>query len=489
MISGIQNPTLYVFIGGMERDEIIAAIKKTHLSGEAMYLDLSETTDIDKAIRTTKAKLQAWETNLSLQRVNIYVMATAHEAQVFELVKIVGSRLRVLFAEDFTFHITLAVFLSETNEPDETNCTYEERGKTTYKFLTALVGDTAFDCIFLLSDRNEYGRVTEANRKNVHKLMAYLPYLHCVDSDFYKTLHRKAREMGRVLFASAGIGVGGDINSNVADDNKKNLQLHNLAQILEGEFNSKMPVSGSMLSTGAYCAKVDDICVELDIANNIASVAARPLSPLDFNGLTLKEAEWLLFEDGTVDFFATIPNVIRVENPPSNLLLRKIIAEENYLKHMLAELAEEISFITVELKKKESTKLSAIKFVHNVKNEIGQCYSIKYKLNELQNIYEKLLNRQSEISDYLEYLREIITVLKSLPIMPVYKETPDNRLSQAKAQAALNISLLRDDGLVREMHIIKDVLGSPEVCVLNLIGGFALEDLTRYHTMQMLAIN
>jgi len=480
MISGIQNPTLYVFIGSVEKDEMIAEVKKTHASGEAMYLHLNETTEMDKIIRTAKAELQAWETRLSLQSVNIYVIVKAHETHVSELVKTAGNRLRVLFAEDFTFQITLAVFLRESNEPDEDSYTFEERGKATYKFLTALTGYTDFDCIFLLSDRNEYGRVSVANRKNIHKLMAYLPYLHCVDSDFYKTLGRKAREMGRVLFASAGVGVGQDMQLNAVNNNKINLQLHNLAQILEDEFNSKTPMSS---------ANIIDICDRPDIANNIASVAARPLSPLDFKGLTLKEAEWLLFEDGAAEFFATIPITSMVEKPPSNLPLRKLIEENDYLKHMLVVLAEKISFATVELEGKESIELGAIKFVHNVKNEIGQCYAVKYKLAALQSVYTKLLDRQLEISAYIEYISDVIAALKSLPMTPIYEETLESLLSRAKTQAALNISLLRDDGLVREMHVLKSMPDASDVYVLNLIGGFVLEDLTRYHAMQMLGQN
>ena len=520
----MQNPTLYVQIN----NDIIIEAEKTHPTGGVFFLHINDASDADNLIRESKAKLQSAECELSIQRVNIYVIAHAHDPD--RLVVDIGERLRILFAEDFAnFHITLAVLLDESNKPD---LDYETHNKTAFEFLTALTGHTAFDRIFLLSNRNEHGRIYASNHKEM--LLAYLPILHTTDSNFNEAVTAKAKVAGRVLFASAGVGVCDEVK----DENSNNRKLHKLAQILEAEMTTDLQTRGDT------CPKTT---VPKSIVADIGSVAAKPLSSLNLKGMTVKDAEYLLYGNSAANFFErnyaegmiphlqehqnaadaerdmvhpnvvgagqetftpltvpnagreaftplTVPNARReaftsfttpnaeTTHPETPLLLRDAISEEKQLALLLETLPTEISFLSQELSKKERTQLGFFRGVDVAKTAIGECYAIKYKIASLQTLLQKATLRHNSLFNYIGYMREVIESLKSLPVDPPPEIPQEILISQVQERAALNISLLRDDGLIHETHIFDE---TSRPVVLRLIGGFALEDLTRYNAMRL----
>jgi len=514
METKLQNPTLYVFIGAMQNalDEIMREAETTHSDGGAVRLHLDETDDMDRYIRASKAKLQSLDTGLNIQRVNIYVLAKAHDSHATKLVSAAGQKLHTLFAEDFAaHHLTLVVFFSESNESDEDGYSYETRSKATYDFLTSTTGYTAYDRIFLLSDRNEYGRVSHTNRKNTYGLVAYLPFLHSLGSRFDETLAVKTNEAGRVLFASAGFGKCDNKCPEDTLEAETNHYLHLIAQALENEL-----LEGEKKGNSAELPKLSysdeqDFCLEkeacaarflpdsMKIISDIASVAANPLSIFNLLGVTIVEAESLLFGDRASRFFEENYMLRKApEKPPIRLPFNKLVEKVGRLKHVLERLSCEISALSqslvqyecrtvrlIDTSRRYAKMLDVFHMVDGVKDAIGQCYATKYKLENMQAIYSELIAEHAELEAYVEYMRELITSLKALPV-PTPTEIPaDQLLSQAEKQAALNISLLRTDGLIHERH----QFGEPEnPCVLRLIGGFTLEDLTRYNAMRSLSI-
>jgi len=489
MNAELLNPTLYVLVGSVKDTQITTEAEKTHPAGAMICLCISSIADIDNCIRSGKAELQE-SSNLSVQRANIYVIAKAHEPGARELTQKIGDSLRKLFAEDFAaFHITLAVFVNESNELDQEGIPYNTRCKATYEFLAPLTGVTTFDIIYLLSDRNENGRVSEENRQNACKFMAHLPYLHYIRSDFDKLMARRAVEAGRVLYASGGIGVGledeatptnNGFYTNSSFNKYRNSYLHILAQVLENEL-----AESTATSYDSPINEHETTSLEKEIKDDLVSVAAKPISFLELTNMSVKEAEQLLFGDNAMRFFERTYSIKpKTSKNASNLPLKKAAIEEKYLKNMASYLLAQISRITQELAKKEETRLGFFNSVDDAKDAIGECYALKYKLNNLQAKYTAAVARQAMLKDYLEYIRNIISTLKSFTVKTPSEETPEQLLAEAEKRATLNISLLRDDGLIHEKHI----LGTPQnPYVLRLIGGFVLEDLTRYNTIRELS--
>lgn len=467
----VQNPTLYVLIGNARQIDIISLAEQTHPHGGAICLHLDE--PMDNLIREVKASLQSCEiSQLDAQRVNIYVVAIAHDPQATQLVPIVGERLQVIFAEDFAFHITLVVLFDESNESSRDGYKYEARTGATYEFLVSLTGETVFDCIFLLSNRNEFGRVSSADYDNTHRIMAFLPLLHCLESSrFNEIMNAKAGEAGRVLFASAGVGVG----EPAPDVNRDNRVLHSFAQFIEHEMETHDASSGNAkqsINDGA-------------LFSSITSLPSKPLSfseIFSLRGATIAEAEAIIFGDSAASFFnKNYPSPLCDSSFPNTLQLRDAVAEEKHLVTLIDETASEIAYLTNELSQKERTPVGFLHAIDNAKTIIGQIYATKYRITILKAVCKKYQTRHAQLHLFIQYIREVIATLKALPIQPPAQVPTEVLLSQARERAVLNISLLRHDGMLQESHVITD-FSAP--CVLRLIGGFCLEDLTRYHTMR-----
>lgn len=485
----IKNPALYVQIGNAKYINILK--EETHRGAACLHLDEYLDEPIDKLIRGAKASLQSGEIlSINAQRVNIYVIAVAHDPRAAQLVLTAGERLRALFAEDFAaYHITLAVLLDESNEPDRDGYEYEARTAATYKFLASLTGDTAYNRIFLLSNRNELGGVSPANHANAYRFLAYLPLLHELEnSRFDEAINAMAAETGRVLFASAGLGAG----EPAQDVNRENRALYNLALVLEScvgrsAHTLRAPVlaPAGTEPTAVIIPSLQE-CSSPAMSDDIASVASTPLSLsqiLSLRTATITEAETIIFGETAANFFNTNYPLPNCEIPTSTTLpLHEAAAEEMHLAKLLDELTAEINRLTHELSQKERTRFGFLHTIDNAKTAIGQIYAIKYRLAALQDICEKCRSRHAQLHSYIEYIREVIAALKNLPTEPPAQTPPEILLVQARERAVLNISLLRHDGMLQESHILGDP-GNP--CVLRLIGGFTLEDLTRYRAMRL----
>jgi len=465
--------------------DIMSMAKATHPYECAVGLHLSVGDDADGAIRAAKAELQSLDIGLNMQRANIYVLAKAHDPQAAKIVEPTGQRLRALFAEDFTsYSLTLTAFLCESNEAQVDGYAYNDRVNATYQFLTAQT--PVYDSIFLLSDRNEYGRINHTNIGNLYKLMAYLPLVHNLNSRFNETLTARAGEVGRVLFASAGFG--GRVSS-VHDNFELGRHLHVAAQILENEINdSTIPARQSVHPEKIACA-ARLLPVSFTITSDIASVASEPISFVKLLGTTMVEAEHLLFRDRARRFydenFQVETYVPKENNISKSTLLKYIVERVGHLQYIVEQLNSEIHDLSQKLEQYKAETVSInmsniLSFVDNIKNKIGEHYAIKYKLSSMQAMHAELSAEYAELNAYVEYMKELVASIKSVSV-PTQEKTPvDSLLSQALEQAALNISLLRTDGLIFETHLFDETTNP---CVLRLVGGFALEDLTRYNAM------
>jgi len=513
----MNTPNLYAFIGNTQdvSAKIMSETKKIYPADGAICLHLDETSDMDKTIRAAKVSIQRTKNGLNKKQANIYAVVKAHDRLGAQFVLAAGKRLSALFAEDFVaYRLTLAIFLSESNEPDVDGISFEMRSKFTYEFLMMMAGHTPFDCIFLLSDRNEYGQVDPINYGNVCKFLARLPQT-CVKSRFVETLAMKAGEAGRTLFAS-----GGFWEKEMPDD-QPNRKLYQLAEVLENELaeGEKISIQSdeilainkeerhpfSVFNQSSFRNSHTDTKIIADIC----SVAAKPLSSLQLNGMTVKEAETLLFGDNAVRFFEiNYPQHEEQLQYQEHLPLRNAVAKERQLRHRLDNLSAEIAWTSQELAQLEVTThkigifdmLEYIKkprkwspFVDKIKNAIGNCYALKHRLNVLRITQKNTTEVHSLFSDYINHIRNIITTIKEQEPLPsqanaaVVQEfnqdthSLDEESILPTKHAVLNISLLRDDGLLHETHMPSE---EANPYILRLIGGFAPEDLARYHAIR-----
>jgi len=238
------------------------------------------------------------------------------------------------------------------------------------------------------------------------------------------------------------------------------------------------------------------------IVADVTSVAARPLSFFNLKGLSVKEAEQLLYGESALRFYeenysvSLLDNSVLHSDNSNSLTLYKAVAEEKRLREILEELSYEKIQLSQELSQAsiktfsltdilQMRTLSLSRLVDHAKDAIGECYAIRQKLDWVNEMYSQVCTRHAILESYLGYMRDVIAALKGLPITPIIEESHEQLLIQAETRAILNISLLRTDGLIHEKY----VLGDPSsLCILRIIGGFSLEDLTRYNSIRECAI-
>jgi len=120
--------------------------------------------------------------------------------------------------------------------------------------------------------------------------------------------------------------------------------------------------------------------------------------------------------------------------------------------------------------------------IDDVKTAIAEQYAATYLLAQRKAAHAVLAERHDMLSSYISHIKAVVETIKSLPT-----EAPQTVLatpSQLEAQTAINISLLRDDGLIHEKHCIT---AAENPCFIKLIGGFAVKDLVRYQSMQKIS--
>jgi len=456
----IKNPSLYVFVGNVESQEVITEVMEMHPPNSANFLHILNENNIDSQIRGVKAKLQCINCGLDMQRANIYVVADACEPS--GLVLEVGMRLRVLFAEDFAaFSITLVVLLDESNVCE--GAEYTIRNQATYEFLTALTRYTAFSCIFLLSNRNEAGRVCETNRKNAYEVLAVLPVVLGNKSRFEATMEARAGEAGRVLFASAGVGGRQQHEGKV-----QGVLLDSLVHVLESELGFGESIRGGKPAFAVEISRPDDSVQVVDIV----SVAAKPLQFATFIGVSVEHAEAMLFGVNVQKFYDRNFPALHTWQNDYTMTLRDAVTEEQQLRIELDCLQNEIDQASQQLADARSKKFGLICTVRGVKNAIADSYMHRYRLDCLQAAYIHAITRQKKLAEYLDYIRCVAIALKAMRVPPSEeKSTP----------AIINISLLRDDGLFYDTFALENE-NNPHT--LRVVGGFVLEDLVRYNAMR-----
>lgn len=479
----VLNSTVYIFV--CEPPHVVHAVLQeaevTHQHGALNHVCINDESSMQQEIRNIKAAMQRSATcELNMQRVNIYVVARAYNPLVPPLIAGLCTNLRSHFLEDFaTCDITLAALLCDSNAAIVDGITYEERGHNTYAFLLATASDIGCNRIFLLSNRNQHGRVVPHEEKNTYALLATLPLTHTVHTGFDSAIGAKARETGRIIFASAGLGQ--PLNSTSPLNGATTQALHKLAKILETEIAA--PKGAPVSNTPLY--KLPNYNNLTEIEANITSVAAMPLSSLDLRGATIKEAEAVLFGKSAQGFYHAqyAGRQEAVQTGGTQVLLSQAAAEEYELARMLADISASVQSLELEIAKKENAQvpLGLLRVVDKVKDQIGQCYTLRYKLEGLQKAQQALQTRYEDVANYIAYMRDVIAALFALPLPQ--EKNQQSLLLEARENTHVNICLRRDDGLVREEYNFGDAASTR---VLQLVGGFVAEDMMRFYALKQL---
>ncbi|MDR0271966.1 MAG: hypothetical protein LBI27_01420, partial [Clostridiales bacterium] len=245
----MKNPIVYVFLDEV-RTNVLRFAERMHPPNTVFESSLDE-------LRETKTKIQANEGKLSLGRVNIYAVANSAASESAESY---AEKIRAIFREDFAIvDMTLVVILNEGVK----------------NFLSER--ETFFNRIFILSTKNEYGEILPECQKNISEIIAGLPLLHTVQSNFCDLLSAKMKE--RTVFASAGFWQKPQF--------PENRELHKLADFLE----AKLKIQANEPRIGIAEPNQIQHRNSPEIAENIASVAAKPLRAWNLWGRSIKEAE------------------------------------------------------------------------------------------------------------------------------------------------------------------------------------------------------
>lgn len=473
----MKNPTVFVFLGEVESEEILRTAKRMHPTGAVFAMNALD------EIRPTIARIQANEGGLKLNRVNIYTTIAAEDPSASELAEQAGEVLRDTFRKAFSaVDVTLAVLLSESNERDN----IEMRDKNTYNFLTRMGEQRTtplFNRIFLLSDKNEHGEILPGIGKKLYEMVAALPLLNSAQSHFCDLLAAKSEQQEQPLFASAGFWHPPPPQA------EENQVLRKLAEVIEHELHdgeqrpSEQTAEPSVFSCASWIAGENRNCgiSYEEIVNNIASVAAKPMNFWELWGRTIKEAEALLFGNEAAKFFErmyvsycpeiTFTSVREFETIPRSLF--QVVRDEERLREAIFETESSIRALTNNIKQTE-VSICRPKMKNNIdhiKDKIGEIYALLFAQQNLREKLSRQKNEHERLNVYLSHIRETITALKSLPDSPPH-EAPS---LPPETLAPISISLHRNDGLLRESHTLQTVCG--DTCLLRVIGGFPMQSI------------
>lgn len=449
-------PTLYITLGGLCLQRIIKEATKTHQNGEFFALSLAQHNHI-QALGEIKAKIQKLHTHLSLTAINIYIATSAINYKENTLA--ICQSIQQIFMEDFNqVSINLVALLTETSEK-MSHMSLKKRRNRTHRFLISLTGEHPFNHIFLLSDCNQKGQISPRNIKNAYKVLACLPFLQ--SSDFAQSMASKALYGKRVLFCTAGVGYAPTPPTNIHTKNHweafANHLNHSLIEFIHPDIT---PV------------KIDT----QPIAQAIAAAPAADILPHKLWGKTMAQGESALFGDTLPHFIAsnfsyTSPQVMLQGS------IDKLVVEKTRLQLHIAQLTTAIAKIKKNVE--NPSKIKPFARISDIKLAIGKYHGLQFALGNLKNALDIYTQGYTQLHEFLQYLGHIASTLNQLP--QVATPSWEAQLAQAQESPWLNISLLRDDGLVRE-KIVVDAQGSPYV--LHVAGGFYLEDLTRYQAMR-----
>ncbi|MCL2356515.1 MAG: hypothetical protein FWC70_05040 [Defluviitaleaceae bacterium] len=414
----------------------------------SVFVFFDEANDLNEII----ARIQENEGGFNLNRVNICAVAREmFETVEFDAAHDAGRKIREAFCDEFsTVDLTLAIALTR------------ESGASVRTFLDALtvasgIEKSPFDRIFIISDKNEHGEILPDSENRIRDIIAALPLLH--ETDFCDALAERTVE-GPAL-ASAGFW------QKPPQPFLGNRELHRLADALERRLAEGSPFFDLPRNeTGRKSP------------SSVVAVPAKPLRFWDLRGCTVKQAENLLFGGLAEKFFEMSfpPPIPETENYAAKLTLCEAATAEKKLPDVLVE--TEIAAAILE-EKMHQTAAEIVRPWHSVcrvKEKIGEHYTLRRELQDVRAAHNKFALEHAALSAALDELRAAISRIKKLPVAEQFCETSDaEMLACTEKFAPVAISLLRDDGLLRESHIIRDAQG--KTCVLRAIGGFAPRDL------------
>jgi hypothetical protein len=410
------NPTVYFFLEESLREEILLQEERIHAAKTVFAAFSGELCNV-------KAKILANEAKLNLNRVNIFVIANSFP-ECEEIQKI--------FCEDFfTVDISLVIILNENfSAPSQSH----------------------FNRIFLLSKKNERGEILPNSEKNICEIIAALPLLNLTSSRFNEILSAKSAEREEILFASAGFWQPPPSKIN------ENKLLHRLAKILETEMNS-----------GNFAPEPPKN-FNIETANcEVSGVMAKPLRCWELWGSTVKEAENLLFGKEAERFFEKT-YFLRNEREKffaEKKTLREAVQEEKFLSASVAAAEMQIDALKREMEQAGAKIIFPFSSVDSVKKLIDKRYAIRFELETCRVACEIFSQKYSHLHSYIEGIRDVVKNLKALPVEETKKES--------MGDAPIAISLLREDGLIRENHVLQNASG--EDCLLRVVGGFTINEL------------
>ena len=289
----IIHPTLFVFLGdGDGAYTRVREMAEGVLRGGAFFARLYGDGDAVKTIRAVKTDIQRNEANLNINRVNISVIISAHSENAFSRAEEAGAALKRIFLEDFPVaHMTLFLLLCESNHWDD----YERRSALSMETLLKVSrADLPYNWVFLLSDKNESGVVSETNMLNNYRVICRMPFIFNTESHLEKIL-RNTGTGG--FFVSAGMAQLEKPDEAIAYAVFRHVYQYWLRGLKKGSTSNTADV-GEMVGLIADKARYN-----VDIERDMASVAARNIKARQLSGVTLSEAEGLLYGEGAALFF------------------------------------------------------------------------------------------------------------------------------------------------------------------------------------------
>jgi hypothetical protein len=401
------HPVLYVFLAGAH--DLEQEIKKRALSG-AFFLTLpNDNADKRRSIQSVMAEIQRNEAGFNLKRVYIYMVVQSHKmVDDFE-----SSDLRLIQSvfggNSILPNMTLCALTYESLEPyDGDDMGYEVRAAKTVRFLSSLDGlSVFFNRTFLLSDRDENNTVHPKHWASIYEILSRLPLVHDTDSRLYEMLDARIVAEGRPLYLSAGI------------------VLEAYPDISDAGMGIVSRFARNAFGVRRYAGTTpnpSDISVQT-IVNQMQSVAANPVGIFQLRGLTLAEAETVLFGDRMERFFM-----------------------EQYIYFL-----PETDFHGINKNNDFALPCKSWR-IGTVIRKIAKAYARRYEF------YRRQAQQAAE-----EHTRQ--TKIRCEETLARLHEAPSPPCA---------ISLLRYDGLLDETHRFTD--GGSNV--LRIIGGFPVESLT-----------
>jgi hypothetical protein len=431
----LKNPIIFaLYCKENLRQEVQAQAEKLYPEGTFFCAEPAEFANAIAFVQANKAAL-------NIKRVNIFAVLDETAADIHKISQ---------FSENFTA-VDITIICVGKNE----------------QFLSSA---TLTDKIFVLTPRNERDEVFPEPR--LCEIIAALPLIHATDTRFSESLAAKIQD--RPLFASAGFW------QKPPPKYAENRALHKLAESMEEEIREGRKTAGTLSPHPCELfEKSSTKTLTFQIQSDMVSVSAVPLRGWGLWGKSVKEAEKLLFGGEARKFFErNFANnnefLMEIDCICDKKPLREVVAKEREMVQNISKSANEIVATESEIAHLENFKIGFCKSVDYVKDKVGELYELRYKLYELQRVHGQFSEEHSVLVAYLENIRNTIKNIKKLPVEE-NENVPENIRAEAERLAPLAISLLRDDGLLRETHIVPNENGDPRV--LRLVGGFALQDV------------